>query len=314
MVDKTVQAQKVLRSWLRACDIDFGEHPRGLRVGDLDVFMAHDQDELEEGLNVNAVALASPDPATALEVFQAVTEAAGQGMPTPVDRGQAPTVKEMYSSQDLFLVAGRHREFRHSPDLPRSKVLEYEPVVHRACRSFLARNRRLCGAHGYEFQDLTTFAWVWTHIFAHKGELPGCEHVEDNRKLLSAYLRQRFAKLFGDLWRRAGATFPDRDTAQYAITGEVFEAHLEETGESDEDDEEDPVARRQRAVETLKNRLSALPHDQLVQKLEHEATSQQRDHATRMVALKHLRAHAKDCVTCAGRRFSLSAAEASQGI
>lgn len=288
-------AENVLRSWLRATDIDFREDLGGLVVAPglrVEVVVG-----LREELADNTLSIPpdinSPNLAEALETFHVITAASGHGHPVPVERGIAPSQADVYG-QDLFLVAARHREFRNSPDLQPAKLAEYKPVVARWARAFFRQNRELCLAHGYEVDDLLTFSWIWAHIYAHKSERQTAG--DDNRRLLTRYLQQRGSELHRYLKKKARDTFPDKQTAHFSLTGEVL---VRDTAEEEPVPARNIIVReRKDAAAQLRQSLASMPHDRMVLALTDASTSLNRDYATQQMAVRLLREHGRDCTAC----------------
>lgn len=313
---RNAQAIRTLFSWARATGIGCR---KSLRAGCDAVLRCADGSELEVALvmavgeapadilAVLAKELASPKMDVALKAFHVLTEAAGHGSPTPVDRGVKPKVY----GDDFFLIAARHTEFRRAPNLSAEQIATYTGVVQRGCRTFAARNGKLLALHGYEVQDLETFAWIWTHNFVHGSEVQTTG--DDNQRLLTKALRDQFFFFFTKLQLAQRAQFPDPDTVHICLRGQIFdENHDIEKYSSDprldampagvqEDSDEAAEARRRKAkAKILKQNLEALPHDTMIEKLKEQAESVQRDYSTRREARRLLLAHAKTCEMCAG--------------
>lgn len=288
-MSKKDTAARVLRSWLTASGLRFTETDKGVVLSGRHILLSEDPGRVtgDGSICVSIDGLVSTDMARALETYWSVTEQCGHGRPNPIKR---TAVKVRYG-QDLLLVAGRHREFVGAPDLSREEAKIYAPVIRGMCGRFYRMNQHLCKTHSYDIDDLSTFAWMWAHIYAHRyrrGE------ISDTR-LLSAYLRQRFSHLHFQLKSRLTAVKPDKGT--------VIDVLLRE---QDADDTELSDAEPcERDISALQEKLVAMPHDSMVRALLTQAHNQNRDQVTRMTALRMLRKHAKSCGSCAGSDFSL---------
>lgn len=328
---KNALALNVARSWLRAVGAtvhDSSQSGCDLSVevrggGRLEVAVVADLDgNLPDGevLILLADELGSYDKDTALDAFHIITELAGYGRPMPVDRGVAPTKAEVYG-KDIFLTASRHREFRAAPNLTKVKADEYKPIVLRACRNFFWRNTKLCLAHGYQVEDLSTFAWVWTHNFVHRYEIAHPTHKDgdDNQRLLTKYLKNRFGELYDLMLRQGKRVLVEADVAQIALLGRVLDSNevIQKAPIEPEDIDSKPtkrrktprgpsIARRKKAAsEVLKANLAALPHDVMVSRLTECAESLVRDYVTRREARRQLLMHFNSCALCQEKGLSL---------
>lgn len=264
-------------------------------------------DQLPQGiLVVSAEVAASPNLEEALQAFHVVTEHMGAGRPMPVDRGVPPTKAEIYG-KEAFLMLARHREFRRAPDLVGRQAALYLPIAKRFARGFVASNRKLCAAHGYEAGDIETYAIMWAHIFAHQGEHDVPE--DQNVRLLWRYLRQRGSRLHRHLVEKGRETFPDAPEAHMALTGEVLDATPVSDPWDDVDTKVDTVltdvevkpaepASRTSFLDRLLKKLAKMPHDDMVAALKNASTSPDRDYITQQRALRLLRDHAKQCKGC----------------
>jgi hypothetical protein len=260
----------------------------------------------------------------AVEAFHVITEVAGYGRPIPVDRGVAPSRKEIYGN-DFFLQAARHREFRSAPDLPTTKRAEYAPIITRCSRAFFGKNARLCLAHSYQVDDLISYAWIWAHLYAHRYEVhkPTHKNGDDNARLLTAFLKHRFLEFKTLLLKQGKNVLPDADVAQIAMFGRVFDENdtierysvdprktledgIQRAEEEDDTEDEDVAARRRRAAaKVLKANLAALPHEEMVARLKRIAESTVHAYPTRKEARRQLINHSKTCAMCTEVGLSL---------
>lgn len=327
---KNAQAVRVAMSWLRAVDIPSEASAKpgcdiAMKAADgttVDVAFVYGLDgELpEDCIVIDAAEMSSPKRDVALVAFHILTESAGHGRPTPVDRGAEPT-KRIYGD-DFFAAAARHTEFRLAPNLGNEKMKQYGSIVARQTRVFFSRNARLCSLHGYEVEDLMTYAWVWTHIFAHKFERQDLqtEKGDDNERLLTKFLKDRFTEFYGHLRRVGKNTFPEADTFSTVMMGraEVVSepsydprkdptlafsgAETDKPAPAPEENAEAAARKRKAFANVLKKNLERLgeaDHGLMVTRLLEESRNTQRDFQTRRVARQLLRKHAVNCPDCA---------------
>lgn len=308
-IAKQDQAIAVTMSWLAASQIPAKKMGKTVIVvakgGTSMTVLFSEPANGTNSVSVDAESMASSNRKLALETFWKITEAAGYGSPKPVDRG-ADLEKRIYGSE-FFLSVARHTEFRHAPNLSAKQVKKFEPAYMRATRSFFRRNSQLLVHHGYEVADLTTFALVWTHIFAHKHYRE--ELGDANERILIKYLRHRFAELWQHLIRQGRSQFPSPDTVHIALMGQVFdENHSHEKYSTDprfDMEEQENIKKeisaarkRKAATKVLRANLQNLPHDQMVKVLHVTANSPCRDYSTRKEARRLLIKHAKGCEDC----------------
>ncbi len=336
---KNAQAVRVAHSWLRAVNVPATDSARpgcdiAVKCADgavIDVALVLSfEDELPDsaGLVVLAGDMANPNLDVAFEALHVITEEAGYGRPVPVDRG--PRIR-VYGD-DFFLVCARHTEFRRAPDMPSEKQKKYAPLVARACRSFFAKNAKLCAMHGYEVQDLTTYAWTWTNIFVHSYEVRKETNAQgdDNERLFTKYMKDQFFHLFKQMLDANKKLFPDPDTVHIALMGRTFDENhsvekystdpregiatqLDASGDDrfslEEPKEVSADRRRRAAAKVLKENLARLPHDVMVQKLKETSENENRDYQTRREARRLLRVHAKGCAACENLTLPLLATQ-----
>ncbi|CAB4127297.1 hypothetical protein UFOVP75_126 [uncultured Caudovirales phage] len=301
-------AVKVLRSWLRATNIPFQDSPStDLAVQkadgswqDVTVALAGTERQPRAYI-VHANDIAHKKNPIALMTFHALTNTLGHGKPLPVDRG--PDIAQNALDHDFFLGAARHRDFRRSPNLPAAKYKEYKDVMDSACRSFLSKNPKLCAFHGYEIDDLRTYAMIWVHIFVHKYEVikPTQKDGTDNQRLCMKYLNNRFYQMFQMMERGKVLTAPPKEEVSALLYGQQMDDHMGELYVTPhEEDIEVHVSREDRSstTENLRAKLSEMPHDQYVEHLTRIVAYPYQDVGTRRLANQRLKAHKADCPVC----------------
>jgi hypothetical protein len=276
---------RILRSWLDACGIKY--EGRGHQI-----FV----DGLRADIDGEIGNLNSTNLDISMGAFHRVTDSLGLGKPIPVDRG-SKTSGKVYS--DATLARLRHKEFRTAPD--NDKFLdEQRNVISREVNIFLSKNRRLCNELGYESGDLLTHAMCWSITFAHRGRIMDCEG-DDNSRLLTRYLRQRFTELYQSMVREKRGCMPK----SCDIEADEF---YDPFGEREEVDERVNVAdRRRSSSQLLASGLAKMDHDTLVSSL-HEAAEGPM-YSARRAARKYLAEHTASCTACLHEAGKLKARE-----
>jgi hypothetical protein len=272
-MDLTKSATRVLRSWLDACNIEYGIEDGSVILNGkrIDIFP-------------HMKALNSTDLDAGLAAFHAITESVGLGRPAPVNRGKAPE-KKVYDDTTLSRI--RHKEFRTAPDNT-AFIQAFNQILDRESRLFWHKNKRLCQELMYEIQDLKTYAMCWATTFAHRGQIMGEE--TDNAKLLTVYLRQRFTELFKSLRLERAKCLPSTDgTEQPWDMPEAFAEVEEHTAIP-------RATRRAAASEALEEGLAGMDHDRLVSALENASKGPL--FGARRLASKKLGQHRESCESC----------------
>ncbi len=169
--------QRTLDSWLAACNL-----PSYIKVNDKGEAMV-------DGKPIPAEGLLAGRSEDALPVFHKITKAMGKGKPTPVNRGESPAGKV---HGDFILKTFRHCEFRRAPDPRQEEFARYIPVVKNVTKWMFIKNKKFFQYYGMEQEDLLTWGLVWFTNFLH---MSGTDDENQNCRLLTVYLRQRFNEL-----------------------------------------------------------------------------------------------------------------------
>lgn len=299
------RAVAVVLSWLRACNIAYTvDKDNNILVqgvhGPVKVNLHTDNNVAPDAFNVPATAILDTDIPAAIKTFQKITEVAGYGTPSPVDRGDAPTKKLNYKKTDEFeLVAFRHREFRAAPNPNDAEILKYKKIYESFAHNFYKKNMQLCGLMGYTAEDISTYCKVWTVNFLHKYAIHNPSY-DDNEKLLVCHLKQRLPELASLLRRKApniggcpeylalvGEESPDvegPDESWRERNQKIFNKSY--------------ASRRKEAKALLEDSLSKLPHDQMVGLLRDAAENRKIEFDARKEATKRLTTHTEACDLC----------------
>ena len=278
-------AIRALCSWLDASGVAYQVNGMSVTINNVAI-----------DLDNNAiVGLLATDLEAGISQYKRLLGMAGVEAKTPVDRGVAPR-KKVYD--DPVLARFRHKEFRTAPN-NEAFLIAHNRVIERECRIFQSKNRRLCAELGYDFDDLKSYAMVWATTFAHRSSV--MKEGDDNDKILTVYLRQRFTELFNSLVNeRRGCLPPSSTIAPTTVLPEEEEEIDEDWAERhDQIKVKSPAARKRKAAALLEENLHAMPHDQMVDALLAATTHICPDSSK--LAKKRLNAHIVHCDSCKGR-------------
>lgn len=302
--NKILLAKSVTRSWLRACQLPYVE-TQGFTLLDstgAEVTVGFTQGEpYIEDIALSVDSMAHPRKDVVLTEFHTLTELLGHGKPIPVDRGEAVNIsKDRGSESAVFLAVCKHREFHLAPDLQPHKYHQYKRVVNVATQRFVNKNWKLMVDSAYDKEDLEAFCWIWITIYVHKYEVQYPIN-DDNNRLASKYLTDRFSALFLALIRLSGRNNVVRqeDDAKAALAFDVGAKHQIDAYEIELDVEEPEYEPMEAHVAhgLLLQKLSKLPHATYVQKLWDTSLSWT-DDSTKKYARRLLVTHAKTCDEC----------------
>jgi hypothetical protein len=296
-----------------------------------------DERPAAEHLFVLASELAHRTKAVAVRAFHSITEAAGHGRPLPINRGVDPAKK--LSFEDNFeLVAMRHKEFRKVPNPTAEELKAFDKVIGKAVSRFLYINTKICRRHGLEFDDLKTYAQIWTcnYLGLYKVANPT---NNDNERKLYAHLCQRFGNFVEVLLKKERSCIPDPQTTSVALLGRPYngpsfsgtgrrlfqqeqgldegvefeaepeheepaidpDVYTDEQTAADEEEKEQTVTdakRRKLAQGLLRAEFSKLDHETLTYLLTEASENPALCPDARSEAKKQLRLHKASCGSC----------------
>jgi hypothetical protein len=245
-------AMRIFRSWMEACGT-----PCEVRNGDVYV----NNQLVDIGSKIRE--LNSTNLKVSMGAFHDLTESVGIGKPNPVDRGEAPTQK-VYS--DPVLARLRHKEFRTAPNNA-AFLSKYREIIRREAFLFYSKNKRLCKELGYEVDDLISYGMCWSTTFAHRGQILDCEG-DDNYRLLTRFLRQRYTEFYKSLLRERRGCLPSlemlKDPTEQEIAGLEDEVEFE--------DDRTAAQRREDARAALEAGFAGMSRDAMIASLENAAT------------------------------------------
>jgi hypothetical protein len=104
------------------------------------------------------------------------------------------TYKEDF--EGLYL---RHSQFNRSPNIPEEKIKEYLPAIKSVSGIFYTKFYKFLHESGFDKKDLISIGMVHLVGFVHEFET---QNKDDNRKLFSNYLWQRFNNLVTAMQRK----------------------------------------------------------------------------------------------------------------
>lgn len=174
-----------------------------------------------EHLLVLAADLTHRNKSKALETFHSITSGAGYGTPSPINRGEDPT-KKMHFDDNFELVAMRHKEFRKVPNPTADELAHFDKVISKAVSRFVFINTKICRRHGLGFDDLKTYAQIWTCNYLGLYKVANPTNNDNERKLYT-HLCQRFSNFIEVLLKKERNCLPDSQTAHIAQTGTPYQ-------------------------------------------------------------------------------------------
>lgn len=258
-------------------------------------------------------------------LFQELQLLLGYDPKVPVDRGPVATNirhNGSYGEDTVF----RHTEFRQAPNPTAADFKRYESVIRTAVRIFENKWRWLLSAASQEAEDVKQYCLIWVTNFIGLHEKPGSQAENDN--LCYTYLSQRLVELRNWLIKRArncrfstprhlaASAYSNEDGDLFAgdLTDAIFHperyisapfAHVEppediiwKVRNALYSNFSDPPARKEAAEKVLKQLLSELPHEKLVERLTYVATNACCDVDARKEAVAQLKEHAATCDSC----------------
>lgn len=251
-----------------------------------------------------------PNRETAFKAFHKVTEAAGLGKPTPVDRGSVPDHRLSFQD-DFELVAMRHCEFRNAPNPQPGELEKYDHVVMNVCWWVYRINKSFFDRLGYEVTDLKSYAQVFAINFLHKYKIDDSRVTNsDNERLMTNHLKQRLVELVNIAKKKAKNIYAFADTASIATLGvnSHEDPSIVKWEEKPEDEEyrarktelnlKSERTRRTSAAKLLEEKLATLSHEDLITTLTLVQKSDAFCPETREEAAKRLKKHMGSCSEC----------------
>jgi hypothetical protein len=329
---KNARAVSLLKSWLRQLGISY---EIGVSAGVDLVVGAKDGQRIQVQVScgesvscpVGAVViqggvLTGRDIQAGLDLFSTFVSSLGYEPQPPVNRGELPEKKLNYV-ENFEDVTMRHTELRRCPNPSAGQMEQYADVMKKATYSFLRSFHRFCRENSLEFDDLYTYAQVWTVIYLGYYEVPMHAITENNnQKKLYKYLSQRFLEFFsvtekkaknifgashardGTFWDRPGGDGKDRTVfneincllGPYRIIDEIVDDQY--VARHCRLDVRTPNTRRSSATAVLEEELSMLPHDILVEKLQEAADNVHIHPDAQREAVRRLDEHRASCLDC----------------
>lgn len=235
--EKNAQAVVQATNWLKAANIAVKPSQmsgsdlvvRSKAGKDIEIKVATSESEPRPAiphLMVLASELTNRSKARALAAFHSITSATGHGTPLPINRGTAPE-KKLHFDDNFELVAMRHSEFRKVPNPSAEDLAHFEKVIAKAVSRFLYINGKICRRHGLGFDDLRTYAQVWTCNYLGLYFVPNPTQNDNERKLY-AHLVQRFHNFLEVLLKKERNCIPDSQTAFISQTGTPYQGRLKD--------------------------------------------------------------------------------------
>ncbi|MBA3350901.1 MAG: hypothetical protein H0U23_00480 [Blastocatellia bacterium] len=328
---KNARAVAVLKSWFKASGISF----RVCKTGGADLAVASlggsevllqvscaDSPKPSDGVVVlEGATITGRKVREALAVYIAFIVGLGFEGIAPVSRGEIPEKKLTYED-DFEAVAWRHSELRRCPNPTAAQIKKYDVVLKKATWNFLRLNADVCGDNMLAFDDLFSYAQVWTVNYLGYYEIPEelCTADNNDRKLY-AFIWQRYSELRSLLKKKGRSILVDRQLAEISRTGTVENVNVDSqknlfVAVAIEDEEEaideafvarkcqldtkSPVARRNSATSLLEKSLNSLSHGEFVELLTNATENLRIDPEARREASRRLADHSATCSLCSG--------------
>lgn len=201
----TTRGLHVLKSYLNTLSIPFQFHRNDeLNLNIVTIETKNHQTvrvgiDIDQPLNplfkdfilVSSKDLTSFELEKSLESLHKVTEAAGYGKPLPFDRGEKPGERINYNDnfEDVYL---RHSLFRRVPDATAAQMEPYMSTLKHSARRALYKWQSSFKSMGFGEDDLVNIGRIYLMSFIHF--YATSEDVNENQKLLVAFLKQRFGE------------------------------------------------------------------------------------------------------------------------
>lgn len=209
--DTTIKGVHVLKSYLHALAIPVAvvnSPVKKLSVsiktgGVVDVLV--DPPDSYDHTRQRAVVLDSKDLISfdlerSLAALHKVTETAGYGRPLPFDRGERSDEKISYNDnfEDVYL---RHSLFRRVPDATPEQMEPYTATLKGCARKAFYKWQSSFKSMGFGEEDLINIGRIYLMSFLHFYAIS--EDIAENKKLLAAFLKQRFGEAAKIIFKKA---------------------------------------------------------------------------------------------------------------
>jgi hypothetical protein len=273
-------AVNVLMSWLRAAGISTFDNegaicfhgPRG--VNRVVVGSGDSQDTIY----IDPDHIANRSSKKSVETFRSLMDMCGVTNYLPIVRGNEDDLDSRASMADgeIELRAMRHNEFRTAPEVSSDVMDSLSSCIKNVARIFYKKNTNLFTKMAIDVEDLEQYARVWTVNFMHKYR---SEQEDDNRKLLTNYLKQRFVEFYELIKKSSASSVPTIETIEthaYSSAVPLYDdEHFEWAVYPVEYVEEEQPEEKSKAPSTLKDSarkrlmqaIESLPREEAIQRL-----------------------------------------------
>lgn len=303
-VPRNSRAVCQIASWLTACNIPNQLGENGIDVvvkthdgKDVNVVVLLDENDPapSDAVRILSSTITQRDRSKALDTFHQLTKMWGYGTPKPVNRGPDPG-KNLCYKNEFELVAMRHSQFRRVNNPTAEQFAYYRPTMEKAVHHFMRYNHKMCKWNMLEFNDLMTYALVYTSNYL--GLFRILKPSEgDNERLLYTYLLQKFAEFAGVLLKKGRNCYPDYETCYIAMPKYSMEPLQKEKPQKRETIKQRKL-RKSEAVRILAEKLATFTHEQLLETLVGVIESKFQHPDARKEAARQLKLHQKNCNAC----------------
>lgn len=192
----TVKGVHILKSYLQALGIPYLQtsiDELSIECKDRQKLLVSVDTQLSQDVRllVRSEDLMSFDLTKSLKSLHTVTEKAGYGSPVPFDRGVKSGERINYNDhfEDVYM---RHSLFRRVPDATAEQMEPYMSTLKSSARRALFKWQSSFKSMGFGEEDLINIGRIYLMSFLHF--YATSEDVSENRKLLVAFLKQRFGE------------------------------------------------------------------------------------------------------------------------
>ncbi|NDD84293.1 hypothetical protein EBZ38_08490 [bacterium] len=307
--NKIKRAVTQLSEYFRAVKIPFHRHNRlfsvqGVNGSTMNFEICIDgvlSDAKNTPVDINEIT--HKDLRIAISTFQNITEIAGYGKLTPVNRGFT-NGKKVRVTQSFELSAMRHSELRRTPNPLPSKFEEFGDVISNVVKSYCSRRgREFLVKFGIDYDDLMQYARLWATTYFGLYENPD-DSLVDRKKMLYCNLTQRFSEFTNLLYKKSRSCTPSGEVFRISIglpghaeKYDAFSQSIDDSFFEELQTETKPVKRTRSSLKQLLNKLlSEMPHDKMVEKLNSIAKDSSNE-ASKAAKFK-LQSHKNNCEQC----------------
>jgi hypothetical protein len=304
------RAMCVTGSWARSWGLHTAVEGGHLMVAGRKVVFRDGREKGESDIVLSAKRVLAKDHDKVQDELKVLAKALRIRKPKAVRKADA---KQVAAQGDHEARSMRLTAFARSPNPPEAVLREYLPTIRREADRACRRYRNLSLAMGYSRHDFLNIGMTYAVIYLHRKA--DIFNEQRNGANLTRYLRQEFGRWYKVTNADMRSIMPDPQgmDASYFMGSPVPGAslghnieegfytmpeHAQPEPEEPEHDESYYAKRREEAKSSLVQKLGEMPHDKMVDTLTQVAESRYQDATARELAMKLLRKHARECMSC----------------